>query len=110
MGSLSGESYAIQNNIADVYWMLGFGIVGHFLKIYGFQVAPIIPGVILGPLIDVSYRRAMNSVRDSIPSFLLDLVTNPITLLLTLFICFILVSQTRSWARLRARISLWRRR
>jgi putative tricarboxylic transport membrane protein len=103
-------SYAIQNNIVDVYWMLGFGIVGYFLKIYGFQVAPIILGVILGPLIDVSYRRAMISVRDSIPDFLLGLVINPITLVLTLFICFILVSQTSTWARLRARIALWRRR
>ena len=103
-------AYAIQNNIVDVYWMLGFGVVGYFLKIYGFQVAPIILGVILGPLIDVSYRRAMISVRDSVPNFLLDLVTNPITLALTLFIGFILVSQTRAWARLRARIALRRGR
>ena len=103
-------AYAIQNNIVDVYWMLGFGIVGYFLKIYGFQVAPIILGVILGPLIDVSYRRAMISVRDSVPNFLLDLVSNPITLALTLFIGFVLVSQTRTWTRLKARLALRRGR
>ncbi|MDJ0895516.1 MAG: tripartite tricarboxylate transporter permease, partial [Alphaproteobacteria bacterium] len=35
-------SYAIQNNPAHIYWMLLFGVVGYFLKIYGFQVGPII--------------------------------------------------------------------
>ncbi|HLT01223.1 MAG TPA: tripartite tricarboxylate transporter permease, partial [Geminicoccaceae bacterium] len=42
-------AYAVQNSIADVYWMLAFGILGYFLKMYGFEMGPIILGVILGP-------------------------------------------------------------
>ncbi len=90
-------TYAIQNNIVDVYWMLGFGIFGYVLRMYGFQVGPIILGVILGPLMDVSYRRAVMSVRNDFPAFLLELVTNPITLVLTLAVAFMLVSQTPLW-------------
>ena len=56
-------TYAIENNPTHVYWMLGFGVLGYFLKMYGFQVGPVILGIILGPLIDVSYRRAMISDR-----------------------------------------------
>jgi putative tricarboxylic transport membrane protein len=90
-------TYAIQNNIVDVYWMLGFGIFGYVLRMFGFQVGPIILGVILGPLMDVSYRRAVMSTRNDFPAFLLELVTHPITLVLTLAVVFMLVSQTPLW-------------
>ncbi len=46
-------TYAIQNNPVDIYWMLGFGVLGYFMKTYGFQVGPVILGIILGPLMDV---------------------------------------------------------
>lgn len=101
-------TYAIQNNPVHVYWMLGFGVVGYFLKTYGFEVGPIILGVILGPLMDVSYRRAMISVRDDLPSFLLEFVTSPLSLALTLGLAALLVSQTPLWAAGKRR--LFRRR
>lgn len=90
-------TFSIQNNMVDVYWMLGFGVFGYILKMYGFQLAPIILGMILGPLMDMSYRRAMMSSENSIPAFAADLVTNPLTLVLTLAVVFMLVSQTSLW-------------
>lgn len=87
-------TYAIQNNPVDIYWMLGFGILGYFMKCYSFQVAPVILGIILGPLMDVSYRRAMISVRDDAGTFFLEFLTNPLSLCLTLFLVFVLVSQS----------------
>lgn len=93
-------AYAIRNNIADVYWMLGFGIAGYFLKVYGFPIAPIILGVILGPLIDVSYRRAMITVRDDALLFVRDLLVNPISLVLTATILFLIVHHTGLGGRL----------
>src|SRR5690606_15575266 len=77
-------AYAVQNSIADVYWMLAFGILGYFLKMYGFEMGPIILGVILGPLMDASYRRAMIAAQDNVPAFLWEFVANPISLVLTL--------------------------
>lgn len=93
-------TYAIQNNPVDVYWMLGFGILGYFMKVYGFQVAPVILGVILGPLMDVSYRRAMISVRDDVGMFFLEFFTNPLSLILTLSLFMILLAQTPIWVRI----------
>jgi putative tricarboxylic transport membrane protein len=84
--------------------MIACGIAGYFLKTYGFQVGPIILGIILGPLMDASYRRAMLAAQDSIPAFLWDLVSNPITLVLMLSIAFLLVSQTPAWASAKARL------
>lgn len=98
-------TYAIQNSVTDVYWMIACGIAGYFLKTYGFQVGPIILGIILGPLMDASYRRAMLAAQDSVPAFLWDLVSNPITLILTLSIAFLLVGQTPVWASVKARFA-----
>jgi putative tricarboxylic transport membrane protein len=90
-------TYAIKNSVMDVYWMLGFGIFGYFLKMYGFQVGPIILGVILGPLMDESYRQAVMANRNNFPAFLLDLVTNPLSLVLTVVVIFMLINQTKLW-------------
>lgn len=96
-------TYAIQNNPVDIYWMLGFGILGYFMKVYGFQVGPVILGVILGPLMDVSYRRAMISARDDVGTFLLEFLTSPLSLALTLFLAFVVFSQTPLWAKVSGR-------
>ncbi len=100
-------SYAIQNNPVHIYWMLGFGVLGYFMKVYGFQVAPVILGVILGPMMDSNYRRAMIGAKDDVGLFLLDLVTNPISLVLTTFLLALLIAQTplRAWLRSRRRPS-----
>ena len=79
----------------DVYWMLGFGIFGYFLKMYGYQVGPIILGVILGPLMDESYRQAIMSCKNDLGLLLLDLVTNPLSLVLTIVVLFMMINQTR---------------
>ncbi|MFC3283332.1 tripartite tricarboxylate transporter permease [Litchfieldella rifensis] len=87
-------TYSINSNMTEVYWMLGFGILGYFLKIFGFQMGPIILGVILGPLLDETYRQAMSSVGDSATAFLLALVTNPLSLILTSVILLVLLGNT----------------
>jgi putative tricarboxylic transport membrane protein len=97
-------TYAINNSMTDVYWMLGFGLFGYLLKMYRFQVAPIVLGVILGPLMDLSYRRAVMSTENSLLKFLLELLTNPLSCVLTLAVVFMMVSQTALWASLMGRI------
>jgi putative tricarboxylic transport membrane protein len=96
-------TYTIQNNIVDVYWMLGFGIFGYFLKLYGFQVGPVILGVILGPLMDVSYRRALMSCKNDFGLVAQELFTNPISLILSLAVIWMLVSQTPLWRNIKRR-------
>ena len=99
-------AYAIENNPVHVYWVLLFGVVGYFLKLYGFAMGPIILGAILGPMIDENYRRAMSSARGDIGTFLLNLINNPITLVLTVFFVSMLLSQTPLKPWLMARLAL----
>ncbi|MBT2772283.1 tripartite tricarboxylate transporter permease [Halomonas sp. ISL-60] len=87
-------TYSLNSSMTEVYWMLGFGILGYWLKMFGFQMGPIILGVILGPLLDQSYRQAMSSVGDSSVDFLLALVINPLSLVLTSVIVLVLLGNT----------------
>lgn len=97
-------TYAIDNNPVHVYWMLAFGVVGYFLKMYGFQVGPVILGIILGPLIDVSYRRAMISAGDDPLAFAGEFATSPISAILTVALVVTVLSQTRLWRAAAARL------
>jgi putative tricarboxylic transport membrane protein len=95
-------AFVINNNINDVYWMTGFGILGYILKSYKFEVGPVVLGIILGPMVDVNFRRAMQMVRADYTDFIKSLVTNPISLVLTIFIVIFALSQfslTNRWFR-----------
>jgi putative tricarboxylic transport membrane protein len=94
-------TYSINSSMTEVYWMLGFGLLGYFLKAFGFQMGPVILGVILGPMMDNSYRQAMASVGDDPAALLGELVSNPVSLILTLGITLILLGKTPAavWLR-----------
>ncbi len=92
-------SYAINNSIADIWWMLGFGVLGYFMKIYGYQVGPVILGVILSRLIDENWRRAILSERDDMGAFFTNLFASPLSVVLFTVICAIFISQTPVWGK-----------
>jgi putative tricarboxylic transport membrane protein len=85
--------------------MLGFGLFGYFLRTYGFQVGPVVLGMILGPLMDTSYRRAMISAGDEPVGFLMDFVASPLSLTLALAVVVLVASQTPAWRRMKGRLS-----
>ncbi len=94
-------TYAIQNSLADVFFMLGFGAFGYFLRLYGYATGPMVLGIILGPILDMNYRRAMQMVDNNPLDFIAGFFTSPLSLFLLLFIFFMLFSQTRTYRRLR---------
>lgn len=51
-------SYAIHNNIDDVIVMLGTGVIGWVLSRFGFAPAPVVLGLILGPLAEQGFVQA----------------------------------------------------
>ncbi len=91
-------AYAINNSIVDVWWMLMFGVIGYFMRMYRFPVAPVILGVILSSLMDQNWRRAMLSEGDSLSGLFSGIFSSPISLVLFVLITLIAVSQTPLWA------------
>ncbi len=74
--------YSIQNSITDIYWMIGFGIVGYFMKRYDYPVAPLVLGVILTPIIDENFRRGVQLTHGSATGFFEGMVTNTVSLVI----------------------------
>src|SRR5699024_7217940 len=52
-------TYASTNSMADVWLMLGFGVMGYALSRNGYPMAPIVLGAILGPLAESSFRQGL---------------------------------------------------
>ena len=52
-------SFAIAGRLFDVYVMLVFGIVGFVLRRYGYPMAPLVLGLVLGDLLEKNLRRAL---------------------------------------------------
>ncbi len=90
-------TYAINNNMVDVYWMFGFGVFGYMMKMFGYQVAPVILGIILGPLMDESYRRAIMSTENNFWLFVVDLVSNPLSCILVALVLLMILTNTPLW-------------
>ena len=51
--------FAIRGSLADAWITLLFGIVGLFMLRNGYPPAPAVLGLILGPMIETNYRRAL---------------------------------------------------
>lgn len=92
-------AYAINNSIADIWWMMTFGVLGYFMKQYGYQVGPVILGVILSRLIDDNWRRAIISEQESIPMFFDNLIRSPLSLVLFSVVMLLLLSQLPLWKK-----------
>ncbi len=52
-------SFAIAGRMFDVYVMLVFGIVGYLLRQFGYPMAPLVLGIVLGDLLEKNLRRAL---------------------------------------------------
>ncbi|MBU7571880.1 MAG: tripartite tricarboxylate transporter permease [Hydrogenophaga sp.] len=52
-------SFAIAGRLFDVYVMLVFGLIGFGLRHYGYPMAPLVLGIVLGDLLEKNLRRAL---------------------------------------------------
>ena len=82
-------SYSLGMNIWNLYLMLPVGIISYFLIEMGYPIAPLVIGVILGPMADENLRRALMVSQGSF----LPIFTRPVSLVLFLVIVWTVVSQ-----------------
>ena len=52
-------SFAINNSTFDVGTMLVMGVVGYFMEAHGYPVAPIVLGLVLGPILEQNFMTSM---------------------------------------------------
>ena len=52
-------AYSVNNNIFDVWMMLGFGVLGYVMKKLEYPIVPLVLALVLGRLAEDSLRRAL---------------------------------------------------
>jgi len=52
-------AYSLRNSMFDVSLLLGLGILGYVLRKLEFQLAPLVVGVVLGPMIEKHFREGL---------------------------------------------------
>ncbi|RLB27115.1 MAG: C4-dicarboxylate ABC transporter permease [Deltaproteobacteria bacterium] len=92
-------TFALRNNFGDVWIMMIFAIIGFFMERHDYPLAPIILGIVLGPIAEENLRQAM-IISDNNP---LALVSSPLSaILIGLSILSLFSPQLRRlWARRR---------
>ncbi len=52
-------AYGVNNNVFDIFMMLGFGVFGYYAERFGFSLAPLVLAFVLGPLMETSLRQSL---------------------------------------------------
>ncbi len=86
-------AFAINNSMFDVYLMLGFGLLGYIMDKLRIPVAPLVVGMILGQMLDMSLNQSLLISQGSWWIFL----ENPISACLLAFSLFSLLNGTPLW-------------
>jgi putative tricarboxylic transport membrane protein len=68
--------YSLSASVLDVLITYAIGVLGFVMRRYDFPIAPVILGVILGPLMEAQFRRALSASQGDYSVF----VTRPLSL------------------------------
>ncbi|MBW2435374.1 MAG: tripartite tricarboxylate transporter permease [Deltaproteobacteria bacterium] len=93
-------SYSLGMNIWNLYLMLPVGIISYFLIEMGYPIAPLVIGVILGPMADENLRRALMVSQGSF----LPIFTRPVSLTLFLVIVWTVISQFPAYRKFKNKL------
>jgi putative tricarboxylic transport membrane protein len=86
-------TYGISRSVIDLLLLYSMGAMGFFMRRYDFPTAPVIIGMILGPMAEQNFRQAMTISQGDMLTF----VTRPISLTLLILAVLALIAP-RLWA------------
>ena len=89
-------TYGISRSVIDLLLLYVMGVLGFFMRRFDFPAAPVIIGMILGPLAEQEFRRAMTISNGDLMIF----IEKPLSLTLLMLAVFALVGPAL-WRRLR---------
>jgi putative tricarboxylic transport membrane protein len=91
--------YAVNNSVVDLWIMGAAGLLGYVLRKLDFEIAPIILGLVLAPMLELNFRQSLAMSAGSYGIFF----TRPITGVMLLIAIVLLVLGLRSIFTRRAR-------
>jgi putative tricarboxylic transport membrane protein len=52
-------AYSLNNNIAQILFMIIFGFLGYLFKKFRYEAAPLVLALVLGPMLEKALRRSL---------------------------------------------------
>ena len=87
--------YSLNENAYEILIMLLFGIIGYLMRKTGFEAAPFVFAMIIGPLMETNLRRALVQSRGDLMIFF----KRPISAFIMVICLILLISQFLPKAR-----------
>jgi putative tricarboxylic transport membrane protein len=85
--------YSVNNSILDIWLMLGCGALGYLMRKWGYEGAPLLLALVLGPKMEVAFRQSLMISHGNFGVFLL----RPISLIFLLAtLLFLLIPALRA--------------
>ncbi|MFB6113243.1 MAG: tripartite tricarboxylate transporter permease [Halodesulfurarchaeum sp.] len=95
-------AFATRNIMADVWTMFLFGVAGYYFEKYNYSVAPLVIGLVLGPLAEPSLRRSLTKAQGDWGVFLdRPLAAIMLTLAIVTFLIPLIMDNTKFGDRVR---------
>jgi len=95
--------YSIHSSEIDVFLLMGFGCAGYAMRRLGFQPAPLLVGLVLGPLLEEHLRRSLIVSRGNLAIFVEKPISATVLAVTLLVLAFMLRGGYSGASRARAR-------
>ncbi len=94
-------AYSVHGSMIDIWYMLGFGVIGYVFKKLDYPLAPLVLALVLGDLAENALRQSLIMSQGSLLIFLNRPISGAITAVALFFFALPLI--TPYWRRLRGR-------
>jgi putative tricarboxylic transport membrane protein len=93
-------AYTVNNAVQDVWFMLGFGVIGYLFKKLDYPLAPMVLAIVLGNNAEAAFRQAMLDSGGSVWIMWSNPLVGSITTLALVMLFWPLMKKLRSLAKL----------
>ncbi|MDF1592394.1 MAG: tripartite tricarboxylate transporter permease, partial [Desulfobacterales bacterium] len=88
-------AFGIRNDLTDVWIMFVFGLLGYIMKKFNYPIAPLIIGLVLGELTEISLRRGLRMANFDLAEFLFRPIGGIILLVAVISLIYSIYSSVR---------------
>ncbi len=86
-------AYTVHNAMLDIWFMMGFGVIGYVFKKLDYPLAPMVLALVLGDKAEDSFRQAMLMSQGEVSIMWANPLVGSITTLALLMLCWPLISK-----------------
>lgn len=91
--------YSVRSSVFDIGLVLLFGLLGYILRLLRFELAPLLIGFVLGPMIEENLGRAMVIYRGDLMTIMQRPISGTILMLTILLLVWTAWTVLRNWRR-----------